>query len=205
MPWFSRTPILRVRKRRDSPGQAGTGGKINRRTRKTSNAELLGCAAPMFAQSEHIRQPSSTSRDTSTLVAVRRILAVALVVGLLGTGTELLLLGHTEDAWQLVPLILIGVGLVVLVRHAIAAGKTTVRALQATMILFVVSGAVGTWLHYAGNMEFELEMYPTLEGTKLFGEAMTGATPALAPGTMIGLGMVGLAYAFRHPRLGQAT
>lgn len=159
----------------------------------------------MFAKSERSRQPSSTSRDTSTLVAVRRILGLAMVVGFLGTGIELLLLGHTEDTWQLVPLILIGVGLVVLVWHAIAAGKGTVRALQATMVLFVVSGGVGTWLHYSGNMEFELEMYPTLEGTKLFAEAMTGATPALAPGTMIGLGLVGLAYAFRNPHLGQAT
>ncbi len=159
----------------------------------------------MFAQSEHIRQPSSTSRDTSTLAAVRKILILALAVGILGTGTELLLLGHTEDTWQLVPLILFGGGIIVLMWHAFAAGKGTVRALQATMVLFVVSGAVGTWLHYSGNMEFELEMYPTLEGTKLFAEAMTGATPALAPGTMIGLGLVGLAYAFRHPRLGQHT
>ena len=29
---------------------------------------------------------------------------------------------------------------------------------------FVVSGVVGLWLHYQGNAEFELEMYPSLQG-----------------------------------------
>ena len=77
----------------------------------------------MFSSTERIRHPQSTSPDTSTLVAVRRILGLGMVVGFLGTGIELLLLGHTEDTWQLVPLILIGVGLVVLVWHAIAAGR----------------------------------------------------------------------------------
>jgi hypothetical protein len=55
--------------------------------------------------------------------------------------------------------------------------------------------------HYQGNMEFELETYPSISGLALFKEAMMGATPALAPGTMIELGLIGLAYTYRHPLL----
>ena len=70
------------------------------------------------------------------------------------------------------------------------------------MILFVLSGLVGLILHYQGNAEFELEMYPSLNGLELFWEAIRGATPTLAPGTMIQLGLLGWVYTIRHPQLG---
>ena len=56
-------------------------------------------------------------------------------------------------------------------------------------------------LHYRGNAEFELEMMPALGGLDLFWKSMQGATPALAPGAMVQIGLVGLAYCFRHPLL----
>jgi hypothetical protein len=40
-----------------------------------------------------------------------------------------------------------------------------------------------------------------MEGLKLFKAAITGATPALAPGSLIQMGLLGLAYTFRHPAL----
>jgi hypothetical protein len=40
-----------------------------------------------------------------------------------------------------------------------------------------------------------------LAGWELFKEAMTGATPALAPGAMVQLGLIGLAWSYRHPAL----
>jgi hypothetical protein len=56
-------------------------------------------------------------------------------------------------------------------------------------------------LHYHGNEEFELEMYPSLSGMQLVSETLTGATPVLAPGSMALLGVVGLASTYRHPVL----
>jgi hypothetical protein len=78
------------------------------------------------------------------------------------------------------------------------------RVFQGTMLLLVFGGLVGCILHYQGNVEFELEMHPSLEGRELFWESITGATPSLAPGMMITLGLVGLAYGYRHPRLGRS-
>jgi hypothetical protein len=43
-------------------------------------------------------------------------------------------------------------------------------------------------------VEFERELNPDASGFSLFRDAMMGATPALAPGTMILLGAVGWAY-----------
>ena len=42
----------------------------------------------------------------------------------------------------------------------------------------------------------ERELNPDLSGVALFSESMRGATPALAPGTMILLGALGFGYAY---------
>jgi hypothetical protein len=68
------------------------------------------------------------------------------------------------------------------------------------MVLFVVAGALGIYYHYAANVEFQREVDPSLVGTALFWKAMAAkAPPALAPGSMAQLGLIGLAYTFRHP------
>jgi hypothetical protein len=69
------------------------------------------------------------------------------------------------------------------------------------MLLCVAAGLVGVFLHYRGNVEFELEREPLLRGLALFREAVRGATPALAPGAMAQLGLLGLVYSYRHPAL----
>jgi DNA uptake protein ComE-like DNA-binding protein len=136
---------------------------------------------------------------------VRRNVLAILVMGLAGTGVELLLLGHYESRWQLVPLGLIGVSLLTLGWHALSRGATSVRALQAVMALCVLGGGAGILQHYRGNSEFELEMYPDIRGFELFAKSVTGATPALAPGTMALLGLLGLVYTHGHPRLAART
>jgi hypothetical protein len=89
----------------------------------------------------------------------------------------------------------------VLVWHGLDRGPTPVRALQVVMTTFAFAGLAGLTLHYKGNVEFELEMYPSRAGFELFREAMMGATPALAPGSMIQIALIGLAYSYSHPRL----
>ncbi len=69
------------------------------------------------------------------------------------------------------------------------------------MGLFMVASIAGMVLHYLGSVEFELEMYPDLGGIDLFWQAITGATPALAPGMMLLLGLIGWLFTFQHPRL----
>jgi len=138
--------------------------------------------------------------DHDALPGLRRILLWVLVVGLVGASIDLVLLGHYEETVQLIPLILLGLGLIVLVWQAIHRGRASVRALQVLMILFVIGGLVGLVLHYRGSMEFQLEVNPELAGLELFLKVVRAkAPPALGPGAMINLGLVGLAYAYRYP------
>jgi hypothetical protein len=115
---------------------------------------------------------------------------------MVGVLAELLLLEHFDDVWQVTPLFLLVLGLVVLVWHARARSVLSTRILRAVMTLSVVSGLLGVFLHYRGNVEFELEENPSVTRWALFREAMMGATPALAPGVMVQIGLLGLLYAF---------
>ena len=141
------------------------------------------------------------SSSDNPVSIIRTILLLTLVSGLIGLGAELLLLEHFEDWRQKIPLGLIALGLAVLLWHGVDRRGTPVRALQLLMVIFIAAGAIGMTLHYQGNVEFELELYPSMSGFELFRKSMMGATPALAPGSMIQLALVGLAYTYKHPRL----
>jgi hypothetical protein len=130
---------------------------------------------------------------------IRRLLAGTLVVGLIGTGAELLLLGHYDGLAQYTPLVMIGIALIVVPWTLLLPSVTSLTAMRLVMVAFVVSGAVGVGLHLDGNEEFELEMAPNRQGLDLLWKSLTGATPVLAPGAMSLLGLIGLAQAYRHP------
>ena len=67
------------------------------------------------------------------------------------------------------------------------------------MTSFLAAGLLGIYLHYAGNAEFEIERTPELSGLRLLWKALRGATPALAPGALAQLGLLGFIYTYRHP------
>ena len=143
--------------------------------------------------------PRGTPRgDAATL---RRLVLIVLTIGIVGVGFELVLLDHMEDNWQWVPIVLLAAGLPVSIWLILSPGFAIIRAYQVLMGMFVLSGFVGQWLHYQGNVEFELEMYPSREGLELVWEALGGAYPSLAPGTMTLLGLLGLVACLRHPAL----
>jgi|SoiMethySBSTD1v2_1073268.scaffolds.fasta_scaffold29964_2 hypothetical protein len=137
-----------------------------------------------------------TAGPAARLDTIRRMLGAIFVFGSVGTSAELMLMGHTEGVWQNVPLILMAIGCVVFALLANKRRMTLLRAFQLVLSLFVFSGVAGVLLHYKGNAEFELELNPDLSGISLFSESMRGATPALAPGTMILLGALGFGYAY---------
>jgi hypothetical protein len=110
---------------------------------------------------------------------------------------------HTAGVWQLTPLVLIGLSLGLLVGVRLFRKPLLVRSFQAAMGLCLISGGVGVALHYWAKMEFKLELDPTLAGWPLFWQTVQGSAvpPILAPGVMFQLGLLGLAYTYRHPIL----
>lgn len=138
----------------------------------------------------------------STLAAIRRWLLAVLVLGLVGSGIELFLIEHYEDPLQLVPLASIAMALAVVIWHALKGGALSIRALQVTMVLFLMAGTTGMWFHYRGGAEFQREIDPAQSRWLVFQKVMRAkAPPVLASGVMVQLGLLGLVYAYRHPAL----
>jgi hypothetical protein len=140
-------------------------------------------------------------RVPATDAPLRQILLALVLLGAVGLLAELALLEHFDSVSQWIPLALLVVVIGAVVGVLARRGPRAVRFFQAVMALCVVTGAVGILLHYRGNVEFELERDGSLRGLRLFWEAIRGATPALAPGALSQLGLLGLAYTYRHPAL----
>ena len=141
------------------------------------------------------------SKRAGGIISLRRGVLLIFVLGTVGLGTELLLLDHFEEWRQQVPLVLLALGLILLAVRLLYRGAIILRLFRWTMLTFVLGGMVGLWFHLSSNMEFELEMHPTLSGSELLLKALSGAMPALAPGALVQLGLIGFLYTYQHPAL----
>jgi hypothetical protein len=145
------------------------------------------------------------SDPAALLFRLRHLLLAIFLLGCLGTIVELLLLAHDEDATQMIPLVLLGIGLAVAGWNAVRATRGSVRAFQLVMLLFIAGGLAGIFYHYDANREFQLEMDPALAGTALVWKVLQAKSPpALSPGLMVQLALIGLAYSYTHPALTRA-
>ena len=137
-------------------------------------------------------------RDSTA--GLRRAVLAVLMVGSLGAAADLLLLDHYEDVWQYVPLVAIALAASTLVWHLALPGVASLRALQALMVIFILSGFLGIGLHFKGAAEFQREIDPTQDWWTLATKAVRAkAPPVLAPGLMAQLGALGLIYTLWYP------
>ncbi len=112
----------------------------------------------------------------------------------IGTIAELFLLGHYEDRNQLIPIVLIGLSMIVFIIHQFGSNRIINRLFIGMMIGCVFSGFFGIGLHLKANLEFETEMHPSYSDWDIFVNSLSGALPALAPGSMIMFGIIGYLY-----------
>ena len=128
------------------------------------------------------------------------ILAV-IMLGLLGTVTELLLLEHYEQPMQFVPLVLIVAAVAALVWETRRRDATSLATLGIVMVLFILAGVLGMVAHFHGSAEYQLELNPSMGTWVLLEKVLRAkAPPLLAPGMMMQLGLLGLAYVFSDAR-----
>ena len=142
-----------------------------------------------------------TTAEPDLLSTIRRIILALVLLGTVGLVPELVLLKHTESVTQFIPFVVLGVGVVSGVLVWFRPTRRALRLFQGVMLLFVAVGLLGLYFHFRGNVEFEQEQNPSLHGAALLWQALWGGIPTLAPGAMTQLGLLGLAFAYRHPLL----
>jgi predicted membrane channel-forming protein YqfA (hemolysin III family) len=147
------------------------------------------------------RPIAGPTAGTDHVELLRRWVLGLLVLGLVGTVTELLLLGHYEQPMQLVPIVLIAIALAVVVWHVLRHDTASLRTLQVVMALFVLAGFAGVAAHFHGSVEFQLDLNPDMSTWELVEKVLRAkAPPVLAPGMMLQFGLLGLAYAYSDAR-----
>jgi hypothetical protein len=122
----------------------------------------------------------------------QRGLLVLVIIGSAATFAELLLLEHTDEFYQLLPVYLLGATALAASLVLFVPNRLSVNVLRIVLVLCLLSALLGIVLHYIANTEFARERHPDLKGWALFSSAMMGATPALAPGVMAQLSLIGL-------------
>lgn len=131
--------------------------------------------------------------------SLRQLVLALVFIGIAGLEVELALLKHAESASQWIPHVALTIGLIATAVVYFRPAPATLRVFQAIMAGFLIVGALGVYLHLQGNVEFALERDPFLSGLSLIWKALRGATPALAPGALAQLGLLGLLYTYKHP------
>jgi hypothetical protein len=101
----------------------------------------------------------------------------------------------------LIPFAVLGAGFVTAAALAFRPTAGGLRLFQLVMLVFIVTGLVGLYLHLNGNVEFEREIDPSARGLDLLWRSLRGGVPLLAPAAMAQLGLLGLVFAYRHPVL----
>jgi hypothetical protein len=119
----------------------------------------------------------------------------------LGTIVELFLAKHYDDALQLVPFVLCGVGLIAVVVALWRPMRGPLLALRGVMGLLIVGSLVGMYEHLVNNFAFELKMRPSAVWGDVWLEALRGAAPLLAPGILALAGTIAIAATYAHPAL----
>lgn len=104
----------------------------------------------------------------------------------IGSILELVLLSHYESFWQSLPLITLCLGLVSLFLRS-----WSLEIVKFFYLSTILAGVLGVFLHLKNNWEFEQEMYAGITAGELFISSFSGALPALAPGTLIPIGLLG--------------
>jgi hypothetical protein len=134
---------------------------------------------------------------TDPIGTLRAWILAVLVLGLLGTIVELVLLEHYEEPLQFVPDTLIVLALVAISWHLVRRDAASMHVLAVLMALSVLAGFLGFLAHFYGSAEYQLELDPSMSTGDLIGKVLHAkAPPLLAPGMMIQLGLLGLAYVF---------
>ena len=139
-------------------------------------------------------------------IVIRRLILALVTFGIVVTSIDLMLLDHHEDVRQMAPLVANSLAIATILWHVASGSAASVQALRVVMAVFLAAAVLGVVFHFQGNLEFQLEINPAQSTWELFSKVMRAkAPPALAPGVMAQLGLLGLIYTYRHPALSSSS
>ncbi len=119
----------------------------------------------------------------------------------IGTIVELSQLNHTREELQIVPFILLPLGIVLGILMLVSKSPMVQKIAVIGMWVVAVGGMIGMVVHVSGNLEGVFEGGQKMAFAQMIKQAIGGRNPLLAPGTLtIGAAMI-LAVAYARKAL----
>jgi hypothetical protein len=132
---------------------------------------------------------------------LRRFLLTTAAVIFAGTVVELWFAEHVESTVQLVPFGLCALGTAAAVAALAAPRRRVLLLVRGVMAAVALGSLYGWYAHLAHNLAFEQEIRPNAPFSAVFWEALSGASPLLAPGILALAAALALASTYGHPAL----
>jgi hypothetical protein len=127
--------------------------------------------------------------DPVPLRFVRRAILALTALGATGIGAELVALEHFRSPEQLIAIVTTAAALLTTAWAWCSPRLLAVRALQFAMLVAIGSGIIGMTLHYEAARRPPTDLVEPVR------------PPALSPGVLVHLGLLGLLASYRHPAL----
>lgn len=119
----------------------------------------------------------------------------------LATIAELWLVEHAESVVQAVPFVLCAVAIIFIIWVAAKPSRAALLATRIVMALVAGGSIYGWYEHVSHNIAFELEIRSNATAQDVLWEALSGASPLLAPGILALGALLAAAATYRHPVL----
>lgn len=141
--------------------------------------------------------------DSNNILQRLRIFLLLIAAAIfIGTPIELWFTEHFKSPVQFIPFILSGLGLLAVAIALIWTKRSSLLSLRVVMIVVIMGSALGLYEHLAHNLAFELDIRPNSTLGAVFIDALSGASPLLAPGILALGAVLAIAATYYHPALG---
>jgi hypothetical protein len=146
--------------------------------------------------------------EHSTTTNLRRFALALAGIGVIGTVLELTLVKHYASKDQVIPYVLLGLSALGVIAVVVRPTALVLRVFQGVMIVTILGSGIGMLEHLKANSRnagaiTDSERIPTTPSAILAG--IEGFAPLLAPGVLAQVGLLGLAFTYRHPNLQNAS
>jgi predicted membrane channel-forming protein YqfA (hemolysin III family) len=134
--------------------------------------------------------------EHSSTQTLRRFALALCLLGVVTTPIELVLMHHYNDKDQIMPFIFLGLAAIGVAAAWLRPNARVLRGVRVLMVLVVLGSGIGVFEHLKANYRDA-----TRGGTvsNLIELVLTGFAPLLAPGILAQVGLLGLAFTYKHP------
>lgn len=131
-----------------------------------------------------------------TTQTLRHFALALCLLGVVTTPIELMLMHHYNNKDQIMPFVFLGLAAIGVAAAWFRPSAKVLRGVRVLMVLVVLGSGIGVMEHLKANYR---DATRGGAAPNLIELVLTGFAPLLAPGILAQVGLLGLAFTYKHP------